>query len=539
MELRRQLAFLRSSLPLVIATTLLGAVSAFVVSQFLPPTYEARVIVAVGQTADGGSGDFNSLQVSQRLSQTYAALAVTNIAATEVIETLDLDTTPEELLRHVRAEAPLESTLLTITVDDPAADEAARIANAFAARMVALDMSATDETVAEMLAFVEEDLQAIRAQIDSTEQRIDELLAIEDPTAAELAELAGRENLIATLRATFVNLLQISTTGGGPNQLSVADPATPPPTPVSPRVLINVALGAILGLVIGVALAYTRRRLDDTIRTPEELEAVSGLPVLGTIVQMPGDAKRGLMYRMATLLYPRSPAAEGFRHIRTGAEFASHDTVLRTLLVTSAMPGDGKTTIAANLAVAFAQAGRTVCLVDADLRKPEVHNTFRVANEAGLAEMLQGDEYTFETITHPSEVDGLRILTAGSMPANPAELIASPRMRSILAGLAAKVDLLILDSPPLQAVTDAAILASLTDGTILVTAAGRTRRALVVRAVETLARVGARSLGAVLNGINEREGEEAAFGYFSYYGRPDADKPRKGIGVDGPELRET
>ena len=107
------------------------------------------------------------------------------------------------------------------------------------------------------------------------------------------------------------------------------------------------------------------------------------MPVLGTIVQMPGDAKRGLIYRLATVLYPRSPAAEGFRHIRTGMEFASAGRGLHTLLVTSAMPGDGKTTIASNLAVAFAQAGRTVCLVDADLRKPEIHNIFRLRQRVG------------------------------------------------------------------------------------------------------------------------------------------------------------
>lgn len=539
MELRRQLAFLRSSLPLVIVATLLAAVTAFVVSQVLPPSYEARVIVAVGQSAGGGSGDLNSLQVSQRLSQTYAALAVTNVAARDVIDELRLDTTPERLLEHVRAEAPLESTLLTITVDALSGEEAARIANAFAARMVRLEVTAGDDALAKLRAFIDGDLDAVRAQITSTQQRIDELDAIVAPTAAQTAELIALEGQIATLRSTFATLVQLSTTGGSANQLSIADPATVPPEPVSPRVLVNVVLGALLGAVLGIGFAYARQRLDDTVRSPEELEHATNTPVLGTIVRMPGDAKRPLMYRLATLLYPRSPAAEGFRHLRTGIEFASNDTGLKLLLVTSAMPGDGKTTCAANLAVAFAQAGHSVCLVDADLRKPALHEVFGLPNLTGLSDLLRGDESTFEAATHPTEVTGLRILTSGLVPPNPAELVASPRMRAVLASITGEVDLVILDSPPLQAVTDAAILASLAGGTILVAAAGKTRRALIVRARDTLARVGANVLGTALNGIDERDGKDAAFGYFSYYGAPDTrEAPTAARPVESAEPRE-
>ncbi len=539
MELRRQLAFLRESLPLVLASLFLAAVTAFVVSQVLPPSYEARVIVAVGQSAGGGSGDLNSLQVSQRLSQTYAALAVTNVAARDVIDELRLDTTPERLLEHVRAEAPLESTLLTITVDALSGEEAARIANAFAARMVRLEVTAGDDALAKLRAFIDGDLDAVRAQITSTQQRIDELDAIVAPTAAQTAELIALEGQIATLRSTFATLVQLSTTGGSANQLSIADPATVPPEPVSPRVLVNVVLGALLGAVLGIGFAYARQRLDDTVRSPEELEHATNTPVLGTIVRMPGDAKRPLMYRLATLLYPRSPAAEGFRHLRTGIEFASNDTGLKLLLVTSAMPGDGKTTCAANLAVAFAQAGHSVCLVDADLRKPALHEVFGLPNLTGLSDLLRGDESTFEAATHPTEVTGLRILTSGLVPPNPAELVASPRMRAVLTSITGEVDLVILDSPPLQAVTDAAILASLAGGTILVAAAGKTRRALIVRARDTLARVGANVLGTALNGIDERDGKDAAFGYFSYYGEPDTrEAPPAARPVESAEPRE-
>ena len=277
MELRRQLSFLRSSLPLVIATTLIGAISALLVSQVLPPTFEARVIVQVGgQTASGAGDDLNALQVSQRLSQTFAALAVTNGAATEVIETLDLDTTPEELLDHVRAEAPLESTLLTITVDDGDPAEAARIADAFADRMVQIDVSDVDEAYAEMLAFVAEDLRATRAQIDATQARIDQPRGARDADAGA----GGRARRRGRRRSRRCGPRSPTCSScrpdaGRPTSCRSSIPRPCRRIPVSPRVALNVILGAVLGLVVGIALAYTRRRLDDTVRTPEELEAIA------------------------------------------------------------------------------------------------------------------------------------------------------------------------------------------------------------------------------------------------------------------------
>ena len=539
MELRHQLTFLRSALPIIILTTLIAAAVAFAVSRVIPPSYEARVVLAVGQSTDSSS-DLNALQVSQRLSQTYAALAVTDIAARDVIQKLQLDMTPAELLGEVSANVPTDSTLLTLIVQDRDPAQAATIADAFAARMITGDLATSDGVAQEFRSYVDEDLVAIRAQIDRVQSQIDALIAIQSPSQTQLDRLTALEDQGAMLRNTFATLLGLSANQASPNRLSIADPATVPTEPVSPRLFLNVALGAALGAVLGIVLAYMRRRLDDTIRTPEELEAVAGVPVLGAIVRMPGDAKRPLVYRLATLLYPRSPAAEGFRHVRTGIEFSSGDIPLKTLLITSPMAGDGKTTVASNLAVAFAQAGRTVCIVDADLRKPDVHTVFGIPNGPGLSEALRGDELTFDAIAQATEVEGLRLIRSGQLPANPAELIASPRMRAVLASLAERVDLVILDSPPLQAVTDATILASMCDGTVLVVGVGHTRRAQLVRASETLLRVGARVLGTTLNALDQRSGEDAAFGYFTYYGKAEDTDPQGGTAPVGqPGLRRS
>jgi polysaccharide biosynthesis transport protein len=516
-DLRHQLAFIRASLPLIVIAAIAATVMALAVSLVLPKSYEGRVVLTVGQsTTNGASSGLDALQASQLLSQTFADLAVTNRIAVDVIRDLGLETTSEQLLASVHSQATLGSTLVTITVDDPDPTEAARIANGFAAEVLKEPASGS-AIFTEMQTFVEQDLLQTRAQIDSLQVDITNLVATKDPTPEETDQLARLEEQIATARSTFATLLSLST-GAPANQVSIFDPAIAPTAPVAPRVALNTILGGTLGLVLGIALAYTRRRLDDSVRTPEEVELLTGLPNLGTIVRMPGDNRRPLFYRLSSLLYPRSPAAEGFRQVRTSVEFAAGETPVRTLLITSAMPGDGKTTFASNLAVSFAQAGRRVCLVDGDLRKPELDQMFRIPNEVGLADLLGGHELTFEAATAETEVPGLRVLTSGKRPANPAELVATGSLPAILTSLLLHVDLVVIDSPPLQAVTDAAILASISDGTILVTASGKTRRGAVVRGSDTLRRVGAHVLGFALNGVTEQDGHDAALGYFSYYG---------------------
>jgi len=529
MELRHQLAFLRSSLPLIVIGTLAGALAAFLVSSVLPPTYQAQSTLLVGQAGNPGTtADYNQLLISQRLSQTYARLVTLPEVADRVIDKLKLSTTPEELLKHVRADAPLDSTLLTVTVEDATAEGAADLANTFADELVASPF-AQQAAPTEIQKLVEEDLLAVREQVRQLQDQIDALVANPERTDVEEQRLATLQAQMIGLRATLATLLSFAP-GSAANQLTIVDPARPPPTPASPRILLNTILGAVLGFVASAGIAYTMRRLDDTIKTPDDVESLTGLPFLGAIIRMPGDRGREISYRLATLLYPRSPAAEGFRQVRTNLEFASREAPLRSLLVASSVPGEGKTVTASNLAVAFAQAGRTTCLVDADLRRPMIHEVFRLPNDHGLSTLLQGDEATYESATQETEVPGLRVLTSGPIPANPAEVLASARMPAILAGLLERVDLVVIDSPPLQAVTDAAILSSMADGTVIVAAAGRTRRGSLLRGRDALQRVGAKVLGAMLNGVSEGLDAGGAFAYFAYYGTgaPTAE------GIDAP-----
>ena len=321
---------------------------------------------------------------------------------------------------------------------------------------------------------------------------------------------------MVSLRSTYATLLSFSSSNAS-NLLSVVVPAVAVDTPVSPKPLLNTLVAAILGLIIAAGLMIALAYFDDSIKDSDRVHEIAGLGTLGTILRMPGDKGRSEMYRLATLLYPRSYVAEAYRTLRTNIEFASVGVPFRTLLVTSSIPGEGKTVTAANLAVTFAQSGRRVILVDADLRKPGVHLVFNTPNAHGLTTLLRSDDVSLDAVAQVTEQDHLRVLTTGPLPPNPAELLGSPRMQVILERLKVGDDLVIFDSPPLRAVSDSAILSSFLDGTVLVIDAERSRRPDVRLARAALDRAGATVFGAVLNRI-KRNSQADYQGYFGVYG---------------------
>ena len=209
---------------------------------------------------------------------------------------------------------------------------------------------------------------------------------------------------------------------------------------------------------------------------------------------------------------PLSPASEAFRVLRTNLQFAGLDQPLKSVLITSASPGEGKSTTAANLAVTCTQSGMNVCLVDADLRRPTLHKSFRVKNWCGLTTALIG-EGGLEAALQPGGLDGLTLLTSGPLPPNPAEMLGSGRMVELLAELERRFDLVIVDTPPVLAVTDAAVLASRMDGVLLVVRSGQVPRQQVAQARDALAAVQARLLGVVLGAVKP---EKKADYYYSY-----------------------
>ncbi len=512
MDFRRQVSTIKRWIPLLVASVVLAAFAAFVVTSQLPKVYEARATLIVGSALSAANPDYTQLLVSQRLSTTYATVATKRPILENVIEELDLGTTTGDLASRVRADAPPDSTLLTITAQDRDPVRAASIANAVADQLMAAS-PAIQGRQADVQRSIDADLQATQEQIQTTQARATALAGLSSRTAAQDEELQALEGRLVTLRQTFATLLGFAS-GSASSLLSVIEPAVPPGAPSSPRPLYNALIAAVLGLLLAGGAVFAIEYFDDTVREPEEVLAATGLGTLGTIGEMKGDRDRREIYRLATLLYPRSAAAEAYRSLRSNIEFASVDVPMTTLLVTSAVPGEGKTVTAANLAVAFAQAGWSVLLVDADLRKPGVHVVFDLPNSYGLTTILRSDDVDLDAIAQATEDARLRVLTTGPLPPNPAELLGSQRMRSVVDRLRERADLVIFDSPPVQAVTDASVMSSFLGGTVLVIHAAHSRRGTVRQAREALARADARVLGAVLNRVPKR----ALSAYPAYYG---------------------
>ena len=290
----------------------------------------------------------------------------------------------DDFRERVSADAPRDSILVNLTVEDGDPARAATLANSLADEMIAASpaIAGRDSQVQQ---FIDADLAAMQTQIEETQAEIQRLTNLSSRSASDEQRLQALQGRIVTLRQTYATMLGFSSNSGA-NLLTVVDPASPPAEPASPRVLLNTLLAAIVGLLLALGVAFVLEHLDDTVKSPDDVEATTGLPTLGTITKMRGGKDRSEIYRLATLLSHLGPVAEAYRSLRTSIEFAAVDTPVRTLLVTSAIPGEGKTTTAANVAVVFAQAGRRTILLDADFRKPGDPQDLRPAERTRAVE---------------------------------------------------------------------------------------------------------------------------------------------------------
>jgi succinoglycan biosynthesis transport protein ExoP len=541
MDLRRQLAILRAWLWLFIVSVLLAGSAAFLVSGAMPKIYGAQSTLIVGQSLTSANPDYNQLLAAQRLSQTYASVVTTRPLAQRVIDKLGLHLSPDQLLTEVKADAPANSALIYINVSDIDPAKAAEIANSFADELIA-ESPAIQGKQADLQKAIQANIDSTQSDITQTQSQIDQLTANSYRTAVQDQDLQNLETRLVSLRATYAALLP-NLDANSSNLVTIVEPAIAPTGPSSPKTMLNMILAAVLGLLAAVGIAFLVEYLDDSLTAADEVQEVTGLPTLGVVPVMKGDSKRPELYRLETLLNPRSPAAESYRVLRTNIEFASVDTPLRTMLVTSSLPQEGKTTTSGNLAIVFAQGGSRVLLVDADLRKPGLHSLFRLSNQKGLSTLFRDETASLASVAQDTELENLRVVTSGPLPPNPAELLGSQRWHAILERFKAEADLVILDSPPLQAVTDPALLCAEVDGTVLVIQSRRTRRGAVRQGREALARSGGKILGVAMNRLKQRAYEQYYYGYYAaYYGENGA-RATGGQAADGvsakPKLGQT
>lgn len=333
--------------------------------------------------------------------------------------------------------------------------------------------------------------------------------------AAAIAQAVGN-SLIAV-----INDIESPTQGGpSPVKLSVVTPASAPAAPSAPNAALYLAVGAIGGLLCGVGLAFLRSTLDTKVRGEADLRRITDVPVLGGIAY-DSDASRKPLLTQAP---PQSPRAESFRQIRTNLQFAHVSHESRAVLVTSSLPGEGKTTTATNLAIALAESGKTVALVDADLRRPRVDDYLGLDRNAGLTTALIGAA-ELDDLMQPWGEDNLYVLTSGRIPPNPSELLGSEAMKNLILQLERAFDAVIIDAPPLLPVTDSAVLAQRVGGVVMVVGSSKVKQADLERSLESLRMVQADLLGLVMNLLPAKGADAYAYSY-SYTTKEDASKVR-------------
>ena len=311
--------------------------------------------------------------------------------------------------------------------------------------------------------------------------------------------------------------------------IRVVDAAEIPNSPVKPKKTQNLLLGLIVGLSLGIGLAFFLEYLDNTIKIPEDIKERLKIPYLGPV---PAFASLGAnptdtaQDPLITLSEPKSTASESYRGIRTSILFSAADNAPRVILVTSAAPSEGKTITAANIAVTMAQAGNRVLIMDCDLRRPKLHRMFNVQRDRGVSNILVGNCSLDEVILH-SAIPGIDIVPCGPVPPNPSEMLGSQKMVKLMEMLRDRYELVILDSPPITAVTDAVILSRLVDGVLLVIREGETHREIVKNGISLLKAANAHILGAILNSVTMGRDSYYYYQYYYYYYGEDGDKKKR------------
>ena len=521
-DLRQYIALLwRWAWLIVLAIALAGA-AAYITSSLQDPVYQSTTTMLINEAPSTRTSEYTAILTSERLARTYSQMFEKRPVLDEVYETLALEGVyagPEAIAGAVEVQLVRDTQLIELSVENTDPELAALIANTLVDVFVSQNQALQASRYAESKASLEEQLTRIDGQIHNTVAALDDL----GEEADDDLEFQRLESELAQYRQSYNNLLQsyeqirLSEAQATSNVVQV-EPASVPKKPIRPRVMMNTALAAVVGGMLAVGAIFLMEALDDTLKSPDDVNRHLRLPVIGTI--MWHETESGAPVTAET---PRSPTSESFRSLRTNIRYASVDFPIRTLLVTSPSASDGKSTVISNLATVLAQGGDRTLLVDADMRRPTQHKRFNLANRFGLSSffvfqsLFENPDQLPEGTIMETGTEDLSVITSGKRPPNPSELLASEKMFMLLNQLNQEYELVVVDSPPVLAVTDATVLAPRTDGVVLVIWPGETKVEAARQAVQQLQRVGANILGVVLNGVDPRSSRYGYYYRYDYY----------------------
>jgi succinoglycan biosynthesis transport protein ExoP len=504
---------------LIVLSSIVAGIPAYLITRPQPPVYMARTTLIVGRAISDPNPTGNEFELTQQLAQSYTSIAKREPVRDATMKALGLQQLPT-YSAHVVPNSPF----IEILVNDIDPTRAQIVANELANQLILQSPTTPERQEQERLRFISQQLDGMQQEITKTQDDITQKQqALANMTSAiqisELSnEIQGLETKLALLQTNYATLIS-STQSGAINTLSVMEPATLPTQPIGPKKTLIILLAAIGGFIFATGAAYLIEFLDRSLKTPEQINSLVQLPVIGYIGNAGRDGWKHVIEK------PRSPVSEAFRSLRTNMEFSGVDEPLKTILITSTDTGDGKTLVATNLALVLSQTEKKVILVDCDLRKPHVHRALGIKSKPGLSEAFREHSPILDVIQN---VNGqkLAVIPAGSIPPNPAELLGSRRMKQILGALSEKYDAIIMDCAPLVT-TDALVLSTQVDSVILVTHYAHTMENALQAAVDQLKRANAHLGGVILNQISRTN--SLAYRYYSngYYGWADESQAKQ------------
>lgn len=531
LELREYFAVLRRRWLTVVVTVVVTVAVVLVFSFLQTPVYQASAEVLLQSRA--------SEQIFTPEAQAGGALAADAQTEIGVMESRSVRQAVAEELgfpANVTIEAQGTTDLVTVTAESTESAEAARVANTYVEVYITARRQQVIDDLQTAIDEVQVKITEIGGQLDDLDQ-FDELLADLDARIAAAPSVAEAESLLvqrsqlqeeANSRRTAVESqqapyvaqlgrLQLATnltqTGGA----QLVGPAVEPNSPIRPTPLRNGSVALVVGAILGVGAAFLREYLDDTVKTKDDLQhAAHGTTVLGLIPAVESWKDR-TSSPVVSLTDPNSAAAEAYRSLRTAVQFIGLDHPLKVIQFTSPNASEGKTTTLANLAVALARAGQRVVVVCCDLRRPRIHEFLGLDREPGFTSVLLGEMPLSKALQPVAGEGKCALLSAGTSPPNPSELLSTKRAEELLTALKNECDVVLLDSPPVLPVTDALVVSRFVDATILVATAGLTTRKEMHRAIELLHQVSAPVVGTVLNGVEQGAVYGSGNRYNTYY----------------------
>ncbi len=504
---------------LILMTMILAGATSYLATSQEPSTYQSRTTLLIGSAIDDPNPTNSQFSLGQQLAQTYADMARRQPIREASMKNLGLDWLPEYSVRA-------DSQLIEIVVNDTNPARAQATANELANQLINISPSGLQQEEQDRLEFINDQLVQLQAQIEETEAELEEKQKelgglfsagqIEE-TQNDIAALEAKRN---DLQSTYASYLS-TTQQGAINSLTIIEPASLPSAPIGPQHTTTMLTAVAIAFALTAGAAYVFEYIDDTIKTAADIHRSVNLPTIGAIAKFSKKERENPLVTTSDL---QSPHSEAFRILRTGIHFAEGRNNRQTIMITSAIMGEGKSTIAANLGVVLAQTGLHVLLIDADLRRPTQHKIFNLIGEIGLTNLLLSPTLTpspekldklFDGLIQATSEPRLSLLASGPIPQNPSELLGSQKMRLILSALLSRFDLILLDSSPALAVTDPVVLSGSVDGVLVVVNAGKTRRRFFEQAITRIKEVGGNIIGVTLNNI--RPNSSAYGNYYHTY----------------------